>query len=285
MFCNSFYLNTEIRIESPLSSENHQHRSFATSSPISDCQHDCADLHSTFQSNRWFRFSEHICDESHKAGLVRCVHYLPWQTASSLCSSWPAGELLSFNFYNKVMLKTENTENYAEGKLHKITLTATEKSEDAGNRNNLHIVFAAATLKVLMTGYFRMPTTKPTDSMLKTGRIWPLNKNLYPGCPTPKQARRRNAIHSPTGKHNRNSDEAPGSTLRTSFTPHTNAGLRRWGSCSTLQPELWTKQQAAEQPLSDRHSCRWALILNRQLLSDLIPEQLFSFYCSPRTFL
>lgn len=123
-FCNCFYLNTEIRTEGPLRPVTTTSNAALPAAALFEllmCL--TTDLHSTLPWTRCFRFSKHICAESHKAWLVKRTHSPPWHSFL-LPSSWPVGELLGFKSLLKKQQQSENTENYTGDELCKIILTA-----------------------------------------------------------------------------------------------------------------------------------------------------------------
>lgn len=143
------------------------------------CLH--ADLRSTSPCNRCFRFPKHICDESHKAWLVKRERYLHWHTASSLCSSWPIGELLSLDGLLKSYLNRRHSENtkkwHRRQQLHKIILPANEESVYAitWEQKNVPALFSCS---YPHDGLVHGENCRSPDSRLQTAQIWPLNKNL-----------------------------------------------------------------------------------------------------------
>ena len=161
------------------------------------------------------------------------------------------------------------------------------KMQSLGNRKTSHPFFIAAILKVLTIGYFTTKTINPLDSVLKTARIWPLNKNLYRRMPSTWTSQTEEESHPfYTWKVLNNLIQTTRLSTKHSIPTLQKRRFKEDGFlrfCSVRAPEEATSSQtrAPSQPalslsLDFKQPC---------VLSDLLPEQLFSFYCSPRTFL
>lgn len=75
------YLNKEVRTEGPLGPVTPTSSAAVPAAALFEllmCL--TTDLHSTLPCTRCFRFSKHICAESHKAWLVKCTHSPPWHS-------------------------------------------------------------------------------------------------------------------------------------------------------------------------------------------------------------
>lgn len=199
-----------------------------------------------------------------KPGLSNVHTPLP-DTASSFRARDLWGSCWGFKSLLKKQQQSENTENYTGDKLCKIILTANEEWEDVipwkqQFKKSSHLVISRWNLST------PIPRWRQTECDL-------LIKITSTGWPTCEQARwRKNLVHFTPGKYQVNSDKPPAYHWKLT---HATEGEGGWAPALSYGQ---SKQNLSAESLSLSPDFKQTLFL-----SDLVPEQLFSFYCSPRT--